>query len=78
MAKAEKTLSLDDMVALMPKIEMPEPPETKVVRPMFGAAGNAALKADPEFEHDQDAVLADFGRAMRQLRVIREDDEADG
>ncbi|WP_051356905.1 transposase domain-containing protein [Azorhizobium doebereinerae] len=78
MAKAERKLSLDDLAALMPTVEAPEAPETKVVRPVFGTAGNAALRADPDMEHDQDSVLADFGRAMRQLRVVRDNDGADG
>lgn len=65
MAHAEKRLSLDEVAAMLPQITPPEPPDAKVVRPMFGRAGNAALKH--ESDHDQEEVLTAFGRAVRQM-----------
>ncbi|WP_332117274.1 transposase domain-containing protein [Azorhizobium caulinodans] len=78
MAKAERKLTLDEVAAMMPAIDAPEPPEAKVVRPIFGTAGNAALRATPDEETSQEAILNTFGNAVRQLRVVRDDDGADG
>lgn len=73
-AHAENRLSLDDLAAMLPQIAAPEPVEPKVVRPMFGTRGNAALKAD--HEHDQEAVLADFGRGLAKLIASRKENGA--
>lgn len=84
-ARAERKLAPADVAALLPKVEAPEPPETKVVRPFFGSVGNAALASAADIDtHDQDAALLSFGRAMDQLReqrgihLLQEDDDAGG
>lgn len=79
MAKAERSMTLDQVAALLPKIEAPEPPETKIVRPFFAAAiGNAALKPanTPEIEADEDAFFTAFNRSAARLRVVRNEDGA--
>lgn len=73
-AHAERRLTPEDVAALLPQIAVPEPVEPKVVRPMFGTRGNAALKAD--HEHDQEAVLADFGRGLAKLIASRNENGA--
>ncbi|MBB4018202.1 hypothetical protein GGR16_003236 [Chelatococcus caeni] len=78
-AKAERRLSPADVAAMMPTITAPEPPETRVVRPVFGNVAVAVQAANaPDEQHDQDAVLENFGRAVRQLRIVsRQEDGAD-
>jgi transposase InsO family protein len=63
---AEKKLSALDIAALLPRAEDAEPPETKVVRPLFRTAGNAALKVVPEAV---ESPLID-AREARERRVI--------
>lgn len=78
MAKAERKLSATDVAALMPKIEMPEPPENRVVRPFFGNAALALAPANsPEPEDEQEATLAAFSRAVSRLTVVRNESGAD-
>ncbi|MEP9350604.1 transposase domain-containing protein [Xanthobacter sp. KR7-225] len=67
MAHAERRLRPEDVAAMLPQITPPEPPEAKVVRPVFGVAGNAALKVQPADQTDQEATLAEFGRGVRML-----------
>lgn len=65
-ARLQQRFSLDEMARMLPKVEPAAPAAPKVVRPLFGrtaTAGNAALKLD----HDQEAVLADFGEAVRRM-----------
>lgn len=71
-AAAEKKLSLDDLAALTPKVADATAPETKVIRPIFN--GNTALRpaATIDAEHEQSAVLEDFGRAVARLRPIHD------
>ncbi|MFG1463320.1 transposase domain-containing protein [Xanthobacter sp. DSM 24535] len=73
-AAAERKLTPEQVGALMAKIEAPEPPENKVVRPLFGAGGTALKQA---YEHDQEEVLEMFGRAVRKLHVVRKENGAD-
>lgn len=73
-AHAENRLSLDDLAAMLPQITPPQLVEPKVVRPLFGTRGNAALKVDQE--HDQESVLADFGRGVAKLIASRKEDGA--
>jgi putative transposase len=74
-AQAERRLSSAQVAAMLPQVEPPERPEAKVVRPVFGNL--AVAVAAPDTEHDQDAVLADFGRAVAKLTVARKQDGAD-
>ncbi|MFG1466670.1 transposase, partial [Xanthobacter sp. DSM 24535] len=73
-AAAERKLTPEQVGALMAKIEAPEPPENKVVRPLFGAGGTALKQA---YEHDQEEVLEMFGRAVRKLHVVGKENGAD-
>ena len=78
-ALAGQKLTLSEQAALMPKIEVPELPEPKVVRPLFGAGGTA-LKAQPsqaEWEAEQEEIEGNFARAMGKLRVVRNEGGAD-
>jgi hypothetical protein len=71
-------MSIDELARRLPKIEAAEPPEPKLVRPLF--AGNAALRAEPNADRQQD----DEARVLRALRasgarpefrVIEDEDE---
>ncbi len=80
-ADLEASMSIDQVAAMLPKIEAAEPPEARVVRPVF--AGNAALKQQPIEQEDEDAN-AQLLRAIRHthgqrgLSLVRpEYDEAD-
>lgn len=85
-ARAERKLSAAEVAAMAPKIEAPEPPESKVVRPFFPTIGNTAVAAAAasNLDHDEDSVLLSFGRAVEQLReerglrLIEKDDDAGG
>ncbi len=67
-ARAEQSMSLAEAAALMPSIEAPEAPESKIVRPLFRTAGNAALKVDTDIEHDSPAVPISLQDAIRRMR----------
>lgn len=71
MAKAEQRMTIQEVAALMP--DVPEVPAqtvpASVIRPMFGSVGNAAIKADPVTD-DQEQVLTNFSRAVAQLRLV--------
>lgn len=75
MAHAERRLSPEDVAAMLPQVTPAEPPEAKVVRPVFGMSGNAALKVD--HEHDQEAVLMNFGKGVAMLIASRKGDGAE-
>lgn len=66
MAKLQQGMSLRQAAALLPRIEAATPaPETKVVRPLFGVAGNAALKVRPdELEDDLPQNTQDYVAAL--------------
>ncbi|QIB34782.1 transposase domain-containing protein [Ancylobacter pratisalsi] len=78
MARAERRMSLDQVAALLPQIEAPEPPETKVVRPFFGTAGGAALAVKPTESIDaEESFFADFNRSVARFSVVRNEEGAD-
>lgn len=62
---AERTMTIAQVAALLPAGEPAAPPETKVVRPVFGTQGNAALKPRLEQQFDEEDAL------MAGLRVVR-------
>jgi len=70
---SQTRFSLDDLVALMPTApEAAEPPEARIVRPTFG---NLAMKPSPANDYDQqDEVMASFGRGVRALRLVPENE----
>jgi hypothetical protein len=65
-------MSLQDLVALQPKATEYEPPERKIVRPIF--AGNLALKARAEAEEEDEAFHADLAKGLR-LHIVRQQEE---
>ncbi|WP_297492491.1 transposase domain-containing protein [Acidocella sp.] len=73
--EAERKMSLAQLVALQPQAEAHEPPETKVVRPIFAAAtrGNLALKPAAQIEDEDDDFDAKFARGLRLVRDAREE-----
>jgi putative transposase len=72
MAAAERKMTIDQVAAMLPTIEAPAAPETKVVRLL--TSGNAALKARHEAEpaHDLDQM---FINATHRLRLVQGDDD---
>ena len=58
MAAAEITLTAAEAAALVPDIEPAEPPEARVVRPIFGNTATALAQADPAEDFDFDAAFA--------------------
>jgi transposase InsO family protein len=78
MLDAERVIGIDQVASLMPKAEEPAPPpETKVVRPMFGAGGTAlAAIADEETDEHEDRVTAGIGNFLRLVRS--QENGADG
>lgn len=73
-AKAERRLSLDDLSKLIPVIEEEEPPETRLVRPLF--VGTAALKAEPETnEEKEESELLMFRRLGKALDLKEAQEE---
>lgn len=76
MARAERKMTLEQVAALLPQIEMPEPPETKVVRPLF-TTGNAAVALTPANSAEpEDDFWTGFNRSASRLRVVRNEDGA--
>ncbi|MEI6161775.1 MAG: transposase domain-containing protein, partial [Roseococcus sp.] len=76
-AEALERMSIAEVARRLPQIEAAEPPEARVVQPIF--AGNAALKAAPradlEREEESDRVLdALRAQPVRNFRIV-EDDE---
>lgn len=72
-AEIEGAMSIDQVAAMLPKVEEPEPPEARIVRPVF--AGNTALKPTPQQEEDTESADARFNRlfarAVEQQRGAR-------
>ena len=72
MLDAERVIGIDQVAALMPKAEEPAPaPETKVVRPLFGAGGTALAAApinDTDFDEQEDRVTSGIGNFLRLVR----------
>jgi putative transposase len=72
MLAAERKLSLAQVAAMQPAVAPEAVPESRVIRPIFG---NTALKPRPDL--DEDAIIAEdrlFGAAIRQLRIVPDDD----
>jgi hypothetical protein len=55
-AAIENSMSIDQVAAMLPKIEEAAPPEARIVRPIF--AGNAALKQRPIEQEEEDPHAA--------------------
>lgn len=78
-AELQDRMAIDELARRLPKIEAVEPPEPKLVRPMFG---NTALKPRPAAEADaapsEDRVLAALrgahGRPRPRLVADEEED----
>ncbi len=67
LAALDRGMSLDEAAALLPRIEKAEgPAPQKVVRPIFGTAGNAALRA--RAEPDESAL--DAAQEARDRRLV--------
>ena len=68
--EAERKMTLADLVALQPKAERYEPPEPKIVRPIFTPAvhGNLAMKPQAEREIEADAFYETLGRGLRLVK----------
>ncbi len=66
---AEKKMSLQDLVAMLPKTDVPEPPETKIIRPIF--AGNLALKPAAERAEEEDNFDRNFAAGLRLVSKTR-------
>lgn len=71
MARRERRMSAREMAAALPSPEMPQPPETPLVRPMFGVGGTAlAARAEPEtreFTQEEWDELSSAG--IRRLKL---------
>lgn len=65
----ERTMKPDELAAMLPDVEAPEPVESKITRPMFN--GNAALKQAPkalaEQDEEQDEFMTAFAAGVVQL-----------
>lgn len=77
-ALAGQALTLAEQAALLPKIEAPEPPESKVVRPFITTRGNAAVALTPANSVEpEESFWTDFNRsAAPLLRMVRNEDGA--
>lgn len=73
MADAERRMSLDELAALLPRVEEAEPPEAATVRPLF--TGSAALKAQPEPEDQEDSEVLFFEQLGAGLRIAEAEKE---
>jgi putative transposase len=76
-AEALNRMSIAEVARKLPQIEAAEPPEPRVVQPIF--AGNNALKAlpraEPERDEESDRVMEALrAQPLRQFRIV-EDDE---
>jgi transposase InsO family protein len=69
--EAERKMSLRDLVALQPKVESYEPPESKVIRPLF--AGNLALKPAAQAQAEDDEFDLNFAKGLRLVRDERQE-----
>ncbi len=74
--KSEKRLSIDELAAMLPAVQDVGPaPEPKVIRPTFGNLAVAARPAN-DTDYDQDEVMESFGRGLRALRLVTENENA--
>jgi hypothetical protein len=65
--EAERVLSLRELVALQPKTEALEPPEPKIIRPMFG---NLAVKMAEDAEDAEEETEIFYENFARGLRLV--------
>lgn len=67
---AERKMTLTQLVALQPKADAYEPPETTIIRPIFTAAtrGNLAVKPAAQSEADEDDFDMNFAKGLRLVR----------
>ncbi len=81
MLEAERVIGIDQVAALLPKVDDAPAPEPTVVRPMFGTAGNTALAAraieETETEEREDRAHAGL-RNFLQLVPRANENGADG
>lgn len=75
-------MGIAEVARRLPKIEAAEPPEPRVVRPVFAAQGNAAVQARSEAQQErQDRVMAalraDIG-ARPALHLVAAEPEEEG
>ena len=74
---AETRMGIAGVAALLPAAATPPAaPETKIVRPVFGTQGNAALKPQAQPGEVID-VNARFTAAMHRLRAVRPEEDSD-
>ena len=70
MLAAERTMSIEQLAALLPEPATPAPlPEAKVVRPFLPSRGSLAVQANPEEEDDYD-WLTKSNEALRGQRGL--------
>jgi hypothetical protein len=69
-AALQDRMSLDELVRRLPAVAAAEPPQRRVVRPLFGRAAAAVAVEDSEAEERVLAALRGGVAARRALRVI--------
>jgi hypothetical protein len=78
-AEALNLMTPKELAASLPQIEAAEPPEPKVVRPFFPVAGNAAVRATPEEQAENEervmAALRAHAGARPPLRLLSAEPE---
>ncbi len=75
MLAAERVIGIDQVAALLPKVEQAPPPESKVVRPIFGAHGSAAIAAQHIEDADQETRPSNgIGNFLKLVRGPNEKD----
>lgn len=74
-AKLERSMPIEQVAALIPMIEEPPAPDSKVVRPMV--FGNLVLKPTPADDAREEAEVFDFGGAFAKgvLRLVADNTE---
>jgi hypothetical protein len=63
---AERKMTLPELLALQPAVDAYEPPDAKIVRPLF--AGNTALKPARDAQAEIDQFEENFARGLRLVR----------
>ncbi|MDG3444504.1 transposase domain-containing protein [Nitrospirillum amazonense] len=72
-AAAERRLTPEEVAAMLPQVDQQVAPETKVVRPLFGSSGNAALAMRPQADPDamtDDEFSAALSAGVHYLRPV--------
>ena len=70
-AAAERALKPSELAAMMTPVDAPEPPETRVIRPIFGTRGNAALAPQPIDDFEESAPANRLDGALALLSAAR-------